>query len=302
MNSMQINCFLEAAKQKSFSKAATALFISQPTFSRNIAAMEEELGIILFQRNSFHGIELTEAGELMRTAFGIARKEVMSALEKARNQEQEAQIQMELGLLIGQLLDSHLEELLTQFRLEYPNVSVNIKRDTYKGLMKLLLAGELDIVYMPEWQYQDTSLLQIRPVSEMETRLVIPKRLFPEAEDQVYSLTDFREYPFINIADEESSSSKEMLLALFKETGISPPVYEAESLQKQIGMVEMGEGILLINPNNSVCYSPNVHCLKIKELMPQPFAIAWRKAEVPKCVSLFSRFLQRSGNRNKQTP
>ena len=54
MNSTQVNCFLEAAKQKSFSKAAAKLFISQPTFSRNISMMEAELGLTLFHRNSFH--------------------------------------------------------------------------------------------------------------------------------------------------------------------------------------------------------------------------------------------------------
>lgn len=299
MNSTQINCFLEAAKQKSFSKAASALFISQPTFSRNIAGLEEELGLTLFHRNSFHGIELTEAGQLMQNAFSASRKEVVSALEKAQRFEQESQLQMHIGLLIGQLLDSHLEELFAQFRLEYPNVSVNIKRDTYQGLMAGLLSGDIDIVYMPEWQYRDPSKLEISPVSKMETRLVIPKRLFPKAEDRIYSLSEFQDYPFINIADEESSSSKEMMLALFRETGISPPIYEADSLQKQIGMVEMGEGIILINPNNSVCYSPNVHCLQIRELKPQPFAIAWKKAEVSESVSLFSRFLQRGGKKRK---
>lgn len=299
MNSIQINCFLEAVKQKSFSKAASSLFISQPTFSRNIAGLEEELGLTLFHRNSFHGIELTEAGELMQTVFSAARKEILAALDKAQRLEQESQMQMQLGLLIGQLLDSHLEELIAEFRLEYPNVSVNIKRDTYKGLMKSLLSGDIDIVYMPKWQYQDPAELQICQVSNMETRMVVPKRLFPKAEDRVYSLAEFKEFPFINIADEESSTLRKMMPQLFQKVGISPQIHEAESLQKQIGMVEMGEGIILINPNNSVCYSPNVHCLTIKELEPQPFAIAWRKAEVSECVSLFSRFLQRSGNMNK---
>ena len=51
MNSLQINCFLEAAKYHSFSKAAEKLYISQPTFSRNIAMLEQELGIRLFHRN-----------------------------------------------------------------------------------------------------------------------------------------------------------------------------------------------------------------------------------------------------------
>lgn len=92
------------------------------------------------------------------------------------------------------------------------------------------------------------------------------------------------------------------MLDLFSELGISPKLLEAGSIQEQIGKVEMGEGIILINPFNSICYSPNVHCVEAKELKPQPFAIAWKKSGNSECVSLFSRFLQRYGNNRKQTP
>ena len=69
MTSVQINCFITAAKYKSFSKAAAALYLSQPTLSRSISSMEEELGIRLFSRNTFHGIGVTPAGKLMLEAL-----------------------------------------------------------------------------------------------------------------------------------------------------------------------------------------------------------------------------------------
>ena len=44
MNTLQIDCFLEAAKCSSFPLAASRLFVSQPTLSRNIVMLEKELG------------------------------------------------------------------------------------------------------------------------------------------------------------------------------------------------------------------------------------------------------------------
>ena len=209
---------------------------------------------------------------------------------------------MTLGLLRGQLVDCHLEEILSRFRGEYSNVSIEIHRDTYQALMKGLKTGEIDFVYMPEWQYGDPSGLNIRRVSSMETLLVIPRRLMAQAEDRVFSLTEFKDYPFITMTDEESRTSKQMMKDLFSELGIDPEVLEAGSIQEQIGKVEMGEGIILINPNNSICFSPNVHCIRVKELEPQPFAIAWRNKDATESVTLFSRFLQQNDNNHKRIP
>ncbi len=292
MNSTQVNCFLEAAKQKSFSKAAAKLFISQPTFSRNISMMEAELGLTLFHRNSFHGIELTEAGEIMHEAIVSAKKEMLRAHEKARRAEQNTQLSLSFGLLEGQLLDGPLEELISGFRMYYPNISISIRRDNYLGLMNALHADDIGIVYMPEWQFEDDHNLMIQFIGVMETRLVIPKRLALDIEDRIYSLKEFSDLPFITVNESESSATKNMMLDLFRELEITPPFYEAGSIQEQIEKVEMGEGIILINPNNSICYSPNVHCIKIKELKPQPFAICWMKNTNDKGVRLFDQYLQ----------
>lgn len=302
MNSIQISCFLEAAKQKSFSKAAAALFISQPTFSRNISSMEEELGLTLFRRNSFHGIRLTKAGEIMLEAFSGAKKEILSAHEKALHAEQKSRIRLEIGMLEGQLLDGPLEELITGFRLSFSNVRISIRRDNYAGLMNALLSDEIQFVYMPEWQFADNAQIVIQFIGFMETRLVIPKRLLPETDGTVHSLKEFSHFPFITVNDTESSASKNMLLDLFAKLQISPPVYEASSIREQIGLVEIGEGIVLINPNNSICYSPNVHCIQIKELKPQPFAICWKRSSDDEGVTLFSRFLHNHCSSRKPLP
>ena len=65
MEIKSLRYFLTAAREENMTRAASILHISQPTLSKTIKALEEELGKQLFIRHSFH-IELTEEGMLLR--------------------------------------------------------------------------------------------------------------------------------------------------------------------------------------------------------------------------------------------
>lgn len=61
MNTMQLSCFVEVAAQLSFSKAAEAFHVSQPTVSHQIKALEDELGCVLLVRST-RTVRLTDDG------------------------------------------------------------------------------------------------------------------------------------------------------------------------------------------------------------------------------------------------
>ena len=292
MNTEQLDCFLEAAKCKSFSIAASHLFVSQPTLSRNIATLEKELGIVLFHRNSFHGIELTESGKIMMKAFADTKKSISTALAQALEIENSKTVCMVFGLLEGQLLDDKLSDLINAFKLEYPNVKIKIKRSTYQGLIHALLSDELSMICMPSWQFIDKDQLSIYPLCNIDTVLVVPKRLLPEVEDRPYTLTEFHQYPFITVDEVESKRAYDMLQRIFKDANLKPTIHPVASLQEEIQAVEMGEGIIAINPYNSICYSPNVHCIKLAELEAQPFSIGWKTASDSDAITMFRLFLE----------
>ena len=62
MTFTQLRCFIEVARQLNFARAAETLYISQPAVSRQIHALENELGVRLFDRTR-HVVALTSAGE-----------------------------------------------------------------------------------------------------------------------------------------------------------------------------------------------------------------------------------------------
>ena len=298
MNTVQVSCFLEAAKYRSFSTAASRLFVSQSTLSRNISMLEQELGISLFYRSSFHGIELTEAGRIMMEAFMDTNAALRKALDKAQQAESSRQIHMVLGLLDGQLLDDRLSDVINAFKLEYPNVRIHIRRGSYQMLMAGLESGDISVVCMPAWQFPERSDICRLSICQVETILVVPKRLMKHVEDRPYSIREFASLPFASLDESESKRNLDMLLELFGRFHMSPKVIRCSSIQEQIQSVEMGEAAILINPYNSICYSPTVHCIKVTELEPQPFAAAWKSRSDSEAVSCFHEFAMRCSNTN----
>ena len=92
MDSLKIECFLAVAELNSYSKAADMLFKNQSVLSRQVMALEEELGVKLFYRKG-RGVSLTPAGQVFRD--GIRR---IGGIYKSLGLHPSGRIAFELGI------------------------------------------------------------------------------------------------------------------------------------------------------------------------------------------------------------
>ncbi len=83
MTTVQMNMFLELTKNLSFSKTAEMFFTTQPTVSRQIGMLEEEWGVILFERNR-RTVKTTKAGLLMAEICAENKKALEKGLKQAK--------------------------------------------------------------------------------------------------------------------------------------------------------------------------------------------------------------------------
>ena len=83
MNQLQIDYFKAVAHYKNFTRAAEELYVSQPAVSKQIAALEAELGVRLFIRKG-RSLELTLSGEVMYEYFVRTAVELENAISLAR--------------------------------------------------------------------------------------------------------------------------------------------------------------------------------------------------------------------------
>ena len=127
MNDLLIECFRAATDTLNFTVAAQKIHMSQPAFSRNIAALEEEVGFKLFWRSKQNGSRLTPAGAVLYNGLFDIERQYNDLLEKAKQISRGEEGKLVIGILGGVCLDSKSFQHITMFRQRYPQVEVELK-------------------------------------------------------------------------------------------------------------------------------------------------------------------------------
>ena len=140
--------FLTVAREENISRAAEALFITQPTLSRQLAELEEELGTKLFLRGK-RKITLTEDGILLRR-----RAEEMLELENKIESEFCRQTEKYGGVISIGTAEASVAKLLPEavarFRARYPGVTFDIYSDIADHILDRLDMGLIDVAILIE--------------------------------------------------------------------------------------------------------------------------------------------------------
>lgn len=143
-----LNYFLMVAREENITKAAQLLHVTQPTLSRQLMQLEEELGVKLFQRSN-HCIILTEEGMLLKRRA----QEMISLAEKTRQDlmQKDTELTGEISIGCGELQSvDFLAKLLAQFQAENPLVRFNIFSGNADSIKERIENGLLDMGLLTE--------------------------------------------------------------------------------------------------------------------------------------------------------
>src|SRR5215469_5049001 len=124
MENFRLKVFRTVAEQASFRKASERLNLSQPAVSQQIHALEEELGVTLFDRSGNH-VRLTPAGTVLLKYARRGAKLAREALEALAKIEGEPRGELRLGAstTVAQYI---LPRMLGAFQKEYPHVALSV--------------------------------------------------------------------------------------------------------------------------------------------------------------------------------
>ena len=146
MDSRKINYFLEVAREMSFTKASSKLFITQSALSQQISQLEKELDAQLFDRSKKRHLQLTDAGRLFYDFFSKQEEEFQSLLVQARRLGNNIQGNVKIGLIEGLDIVGHVMPFLRHWQELYPQVSVTMESIAPNQLVSRLLDGYFDAV------------------------------------------------------------------------------------------------------------------------------------------------------------
>ena len=135
--------FLAVVREESITRAADVLHITQPTLSRQIAGLEEETGVKLFERGT-RKITLTNEGLLLRRRA----EEILQLIDKTQQElvEQEEQIEGKITIGCGELASvKYIMKVIDEFRKQYPRVTYDIVTAPADYVKEQMEKGLIDI-------------------------------------------------------------------------------------------------------------------------------------------------------------
>ncbi|MCW5707392.1 MAG: LysR family transcriptional regulator [Shinella sp.] len=156
---------LAVAEHLSFHRAARSLGISQPSVSARVKALEEDLGVRLFERNT-RGVRLTEAGRLFVEQVSVGVDQLDHAVKTAGMAAMGKCGRLRIGIH-ALIPHSFLAELIGQYRETNPGIEVEITEGTARDAVMQLRADQLDVAFVagsPELPDCHTRLIWTEPL------------------------------------------------------------------------------------------------------------------------------------------
>ena len=185
--------FLTIAREENITRAAEQLHITQPTLSRQIMQLEEELGVRLFQRNRVN-VVLTEEGRLLRRRA----QEILELADKAEQEiiQNRETVAGEIGIGCGETRNMEcLSRLMATFRNKYPDVVFNIYTANADDVKERLENGTLDFGLLMEPVEINRYNFVRMPLQERWS--VLMRRDSPLAEKEMITPADLVGIPLI---------------------------------------------------------------------------------------------------------
>ncbi len=235
----QLETFLEVARLSSFSRVAEKRFRTQPAISSQIRALEEEVGAKLLDRSGGK-VSITASGKLFQkyaeeTLEG--RKGVLTAIAET---ERVPRGEIIVGANEGTCLHI-LPEVFAEFKKQYPDVAVNIKRSDYAKILESVIDNSVDfgVVSTPVTDPRLTVMLLHR-----DELIIIAPPQHPLAKMKSAAVADVAKFPLVL---PKAGHTRDALENLFHERRLKPRYameLDSSELLKRFVAAEVGVGFI----------------------------------------------------------
>ncbi|HEV8548073.1 MAG TPA: LysR family transcriptional regulator [Polyangiaceae bacterium] len=292
MELRHLRYFVAVAEELHFGRAAERLGIAQPPLSRQIQALERELGFELFDR-SRRRIELRAAGVVLLERA----RDVLARLEEAEREARRASLGKRGRVAVGypsSLAYTGLVGLLRAFRAEYPDVELVVRELPLSGQLEGLKNGELDVGFV-RGPVDDRDLSH-ECVRREPLMLALPAD-HPLSRRRRLTLASVAREPFVFFPRARAPAFFDLLLGLCQKAGFTPQIRHEAPQVDVLSMVGAGFGISIM--------PASVREIRRADVVFRPFAgapltellLAWRTGEGSPSRQAFIDVVRRVGLR-----
>jgi LysR family transcriptional regulator, benzoate and cis,cis-muconate-responsive activator of ben and cat genes len=243
MEIRHLRYFVTVARERNFTRAAEKLHIAQPPLSRQIQQLEEEVGMVLLDRDS-RPLRLTEAGRLLyeHAAQVLERfDDLRTMMRRFREAERPRYV---IGF-VASTIYAALPALIRRFRAETPGLDVSLVEMASLEQIAALKDGRIDVGF-GRIRLDDPV---VRRDVLREERLVVALPLSHPLLEQEgpLSFAELAAEPLILYPRVPRPSYADQVISIFRDRGLEPHIaHEARELQTAIGLVAAEVGICIV--------------------------------------------------------
>lgn len=246
MTKAQISCFLAVAQERSFTRAANVLYISQPAISKSVSSLEEELGFKLFERRD-NVLSLTEPGVLLHDFFVKAGNEYAALMEKIEHLHGSAAAPVRIGCPDTWNPSFFCGKLEKYFSTRHPDIRLSIECFKLSDLMIRLKSGRLDVVLTHDFYSPYQYGISSEYLTSTGCGILYSKEHFKN----ISSLEDFRNTSFL-LYDSDIQKKFEGIIKDICSVFFVPSIKNVGQLSTALFDMACGKGVMLFSDWDSV--------------------------------------------------
>ena len=284
MEFRHLRYFAAVAETLNFGRAAARLHISQPPLSRQIQALEQELGTRLFTRGT-RGVRLTAAGRALVPEARRLLREVDAIVEGAQHLAEGGVGAVRIGF-ISTASYNVLPRVLPEFHRRRPGIRLHLHEATSDAQGALLRELEIDIgLLVPpvvEAGVRYVPLMREPLVAALPARRRWPQRL---------ALAALAQEPFILFPRQAGAGLYDLIVDYCSDAGFTPRI-EQEAIQMPtiVSLVAAGMGVALVPASLRHMRRTGVVYRRLAETSPlMEVGLAWREGDEEPAVAAFVR-------------
>ncbi len=292
MNFKQLEYFSAVAEKGSISGAARELHVAQPPISRQLAMLEDELGVTLFLRTN-QGVALTEAGRCLYQQSRQMFQNLRTMADSVRDVDAGVRGQLKLGIIYSDVQIA--ASLLKKYHEQFPQVELYVRMGSPGDLLNDLKRGELHVLFLRS-RWERSYGLREQVLGEDPLELVMCPDTDPAPGQEAVPIRALRDVPMCLLRSDDLWNYSRDLLEECRRAGFSPNVAcHCYDTPMEMQMVQAGFGVGFL-PRSVVAAHPGspVYTKPVMEFSAKSYPIlVWENN--PYQIGCVSRFLELAG-------
>ena len=274
MELRHLRYFVAVAEALSFTRGAEKLRIAQPSLTRQIKNLEEEIGVRLLDRTKLQ-VKLTPEGQ----SFLVDAKRVLELSEEIVESVQHFSRHELAPLNIGYVANSFYDLLpvtLASFQRSFPTIPINLFDMTCGDQFHALQDGRIDLGFVGLREPIEERGLQFRPIASYDTVVAIAKNN-ALAKQSLIKLKELEPMFFIGMSEASYPGYRRWLTQTCRKVGFSPKVLQDADIERTvIQSVAAGLGVALLPDQMKKLPHDSVVFRELNPPVKTESCIAWK--------------------------